>query len=78
VRFAAQERRNFLSLGIAVVVSEKNKKYESQRRLVTDMDPQWLPQFDALRQEYVDMMLEGIVNFEIPLNARSLLLPAST
>jgi transcriptional regulator len=52
--------------GIAVVVSEKNKKYESQRRLVTDMDPQWLPKFDALRQGYVDMMLEGIVNFEIP------------
>ena len=53
--------------GIPVLVSEKSRKYESQRRLVADMDPQWLPQFDALRQAYVDMMLEGIVNFEIPL-----------
>jgi len=53
--------------GIPVLVSEKSRKYESQRRLVADMDPQWLPQFDALRQEYVDMMLDGIVNFEIPL-----------
>ena len=52
--------------GIPVLVSEKSRKYESQRRLVADMDPQWLPQFDALRQAYVDMMLEGIVNFEIP------------
>jgi transcriptional regulator len=30
------------------------------------MDPQWLPKFDALRREYTDMMLDGIVNFEIP------------
>jgi len=52
--------------GVPVLVPDKKKKYESQRRLVADMDPQWLPQFDALRQEYVDMMLEGIVNFEIP------------
>ena len=52
--------------GIPALVAEKSKKYESQRRLVADMDPQWLPKFDALRQEYVDMMLEGIVNFEIP------------
>ena len=52
--------------GVPVVVSEKSKKYESQRRLVADMDPQWLPKFDALSQKYVDMMLEGIVNFEIP------------
>jgi transcriptional regulator len=29
------------------------------------LDPQWLPQFDALRQEYVERMLDGIVNFEI-------------
>ena len=52
--------------GIPSVVSEKSKKYESQRRLVADMDPQWLPKFDALSQKYVDMMLDGIVNFEIP------------
>jgi len=54
--------------GIPVVVSEKQKKYESQRRLVADMDPQWLPKFDSLSRKYVDMMLDGIVNFEIPVS----------
>ena len=29
------------------------------------LDPQWLSKFDALRKEYVDRMLDGIVNFEI-------------
>jgi len=52
--------------GIPVVVSEASKKYESQRRLVAEMDPQWLPKFDALSRKYIDMMLDGIVNFEIP------------
>jgi transcriptional regulator len=52
--------------GVPVVVSEKSKKYESQRRLVADVDPQWLPKFDALSTKYVDMMLDGIVNFEVP------------
>ena len=52
--------------GVPALVSEKSKKYESQRRLVADMDPQWLPKFDRLSQKYIDMMLEGIVNFEIP------------
>jgi transcriptional regulator len=52
--------------GIPILVSEKSKKLESQRRLVADMDPQWLPKFDALSEKYVDMMLDGIVNFEIP------------
>jgi transcriptional regulator len=52
--------------GVPVLVSEKSKKYESQRRLVAEMDPQWLPQFDALSEKYVAMMLDGIVNFEIP------------
>jgi transcriptional regulator len=52
--------------GVPVLVSEKSKKYESQRRLVADMDPQWLATFDGLSQKYVDMMLDGIVNFEIP------------
>jgi transcriptional regulator len=52
--------------GVPVMVPERQKKYESQRRLVAEMDPQWLPKFDALPQKYVDMMLEGIVNFEIP------------
>jgi transcriptional regulator len=52
--------------GVPVMVPDRKEKYESQRRLVADMDPQWLPEFDALSQKYVDMMLEGIVNFEIP------------
>jgi transcriptional regulator len=52
--------------GVPHLVSDKSEKYASQRRLVADMDPQWLPKFDALRQEYTDMMLDGIVNFEIP------------
>jgi transcriptional regulator len=47
------------------IVSERKLKYESQRRLVAALDPEWLPQFDALRQQYVDGMLEGIVNFQI-------------
>ena len=54
--------------GIPIVISEKSKKYESQRRLVADTDPQWLPRFDALGPKYVDMMLDGIVNFEIPVS----------
>jgi len=54
--------------GAPVLVDEKSQKYASQRRLVADMDPGWLPQFDALRPEYVDMMLDGIVNFEVPVS----------
>jgi transcriptional regulator len=52
--------------GVVRIISEKKEKYESQRRLIESLDPQWLPKFDALRQEYVDMMLDGIVNFSIP------------
>ncbi|HEV2007153.1 MAG TPA: FMN-binding negative transcriptional regulator [Burkholderiales bacterium] len=52
--------------GVVKIISEKKAKYESQRRLIESLDPQWLPKFDALRQEYVDMMLDGIVNFAIP------------
>jgi transcriptional regulator len=51
--------------GIPRLVHERSAKYESQRRLVAALDPQWLPKFDALRAEYVTNMLEGIVNFEI-------------
>jgi len=51
--------------GIARVVQDAGAKHASQRRLVAAMDPQWLPQFDALRPGYVKSMLEGIVNFEI-------------
>jgi transcriptional regulator len=52
--------------GVPTIISETKAKYESQRRLIESLDPQWLPKFDALRQEYVDMMLDGIVNFSIP------------
>ena len=51
--------------GVPKVIADRKLKYESQRRLVARLDPEWLPRFDALRQEYVDNMLDGIVNFEI-------------
>lgn len=52
--------------GVPKILSDKKAKSESQRRLIESLDPQWLPKHDALRQEYVDMMLDGIVNFAIP------------
>jgi len=52
--------------GVPKVISGKKAKSESQRRLIESLDPEWLPKFDALRREYVDMMLDGIVNFSIP------------
>lgn len=52
--------------GVPRIIKEKDLKHESQRRLVAMLDPQWLPRFDALRQQYVGKMLDGIVNFEIP------------
>jgi transcriptional regulator len=48
------------------LVEERTAKHASQRRLVATLDPQWLPKFDALRAEYVERMLAGIVNFRIP------------
>jgi transcriptional regulator len=51
--------------GLPKVIAERQAKHASQRRLVAEMDPQWLPRFDALRPQYVEQMLEGIVNFEI-------------
>ena len=51
--------------GVPNVLSDPKIKHESQRRLVAALDPQWLPQFDALRPQYVERMLEGIVNFQI-------------
>jgi transcriptional regulator len=51
--------------GIAKVIADQKLKHENQRRLVEILDPQWLPKFDALRPAYVEMMLEGIVNFEV-------------
>jgi transcriptional regulator len=53
--------------GTPKVIDDKNLKLQSQRRLIVTLDPQWLARFDALRREYVDRMLDGIVNFEIAL-----------
>jgi transcriptional regulator len=52
--------------GIPTLIEDRAAKHANQRKLVAMLDPQWLPRFDALRQEYVDQMLAGIVNFEIP------------
>jgi transcriptional regulator len=47
------------------VIAERAAKHASQRRLVAELDPEWLPKFDALSADYVERMLEGIVVFEI-------------
>ena len=70
--YEAQERVptwNYTALhayGVPQKIDDRAAKYASQRRLVAAMDPQWLPKFDALSEKYVTMMLEGIVNFRIP------------
>jgi transcriptional regulator len=51
--------------GVPRLVDDQAAKHASQRRLVTALDPQWLPKFDALRPEYVERMLGAIVNFQI-------------
>jgi len=51
--------------GRVTVTGDRAMKHAAQRALVAELDPQWLPKFDALRPEYVEKMLEGIVNFEI-------------
>ena len=52
--------------GVPQKIDDRAAKYASQRRLVAAMDPEWLPKFDALSEKYVTLMLEGIVNFRIP------------
>jgi len=52
--------------GFPQKLDDPKVKHASQRHLVEMMDPQWLPQFDALSEKYVAMMLDGIVNFRIP------------
>lgn len=52
--------------GVPGIISDRKAKAESQRRLIESLDPAWLPKHDALSQEYVDQMLDGIVNFSIP------------
>lgn len=51
--------------GVPRLIEDRAAKHAAQRRLVAELDPQWLPKFDALREEYVADMLGGIVNFEI-------------
>lgn len=47
------------------VIEAREAKHAVMRRLVALQDPQWLPKFEALRPEYVQQMLDGIVPFEI-------------
>lgn len=51
--------------GKVTVTADRAVKHAAQRELVAQLDPQWLPKFDALRPEYVDQMLNGIVTFDI-------------
>ena len=53
--------------GMPEIVEDRREKHAGMRKLVATMDPQWLPQFDALSREYVEKMLGGIVNFRIPI-----------
>ena len=52
--------------GVPQLIADPAAKKAGQRRLIEMMDPQWLAQFDRLSEKYVTMMLEGIVNFRIP------------
>lgn len=52
--------------GVPAIIADRKAKGESQRRLIESLDPAWLPKHDALSPEYVDRMLDGIVNFSIP------------
>ena len=54
------------AFGVPKIIDDKAAKHASQRRLVAAMDPEWLPKFDALDAKYVSGMLNGIVNFQIP------------
>jgi transcriptional regulator len=51
--------------GVPKVHSVREVKAASQRRLVESLDPEWLPKHDALNENYVNKMLDGIVNFSI-------------
>jgi transcriptional regulator len=51
--------------GTVKIGEDRRAKHAAQRELVAQLDPQWLAQFDALRPEYVENMLNGIVNFDI-------------
>ena len=51
--------------GRVTLVEDRKAKHAAQRALVASLDSPWLPTFDALREEYVEMMLRGIVTFNI-------------
>ena len=51
--------------GKVTVTTDRAVKHAAQRALVAELDPQWLPKFDALRAEYVANMLNGIVTFDV-------------
>ena len=51
--------------GVPEIISKKEEKARSQRRLIESLDPAWLPKHDALSPKYVERMLDGIVNFSI-------------
>jgi len=52
--------------GIPKIIEDGQAKQAAQRRLVAELDPDWLPKFDNLDPGYVERMLAAIVNFEIP------------
>jgi transcriptional regulator len=47
------------------VTTDKTVKRASQRRLVAALDPEWLPKFEALGEDYLERMLDGIVTFDL-------------
>ena len=51
--------------GMPKIIEGRAAKHAGQERLVATRDPEWLPAFRQLREQYVTEMLEGIVNFEI-------------
>ena len=51
--------------GTVRIIDERAAKHAGQERLVATHDPEWLPEFRNLGEQYVTSMLEGIVNFEI-------------
>jgi transcriptional regulator len=52
--------------GVPKIQPDRGVKAASQRRLIESIDPQWLPKHDALSPQYLEKMLDGIVNFSIP------------
>ena len=51
--------------GKVSVSEQREMKHAAQRALVAELDPEWLPKFDALSAAYVESMLGGIVTFDI-------------